>query len=159
LSLMVAVVVGVMRFLQRRWEFQADQGGAALTGDAEATITSLIKIARLNVQPMDWGRWEGRMLTHPSDSRRLKALARVGQIDADRLAHLVALPDDGSGSYELPATCDSEEPIFSTTMKRRRSVANVWAIRLTIMSILGLTALAAKWLELAGQNLALALVG
>src|SRR5262249_36513343 len=68
--LWVIVPLLVMYFFSRRFEFAADATGAWLTGNAEASITGLVKVHRLNLIPIRWGKWDERLLTHPSTVRR-----------------------------------------------------------------------------------------
>jgi Zn-dependent protease with chaperone function len=60
-----AVVVLALLFVSRRNEFSADAGSVKLTGDAEAMITALARLTRLNTVPMQWGRFDEKLLTHP----------------------------------------------------------------------------------------------
>jgi len=125
-------LVVVQRFQQRRWELVADREAATLTGDPAASITGLVKLARLDLQPVNWSKWEAHLLSHPSHSRRLQALARHGGIEPERLEALLALPEDGSGVYELPPLEAVAERIYSPAFKRRRAFVNAWLLILAL---------------------------
>jgi hypothetical protein len=106
---------------------------------------------------MEWGKWEGRLTTHPSHSRRLQALVRQAGLASEQLEALVALPDDGSGNYEVPAAAAAEERLFSPTFKQRRSFRNSWLLILTMTIPPALTAALVQWAGWSGQSLVAAL--
>jgi Zn-dependent protease with chaperone function len=91
-------------FFSRRFEYTADKEAVLLTGDAEAQITSLVKIHRLNLMPLDWGRVQGKFLTHPSTRNRARAMARVGGIPEERVPEILeqALLDPGPAPAAAP---------------------------------------------------------
>ena len=67
----VLVPLIVAYFFSRRFEFAADATAVQLTGDPEASITSLVKLNRLNLLPIHWSKWNEKFLTHPSTMRRV----------------------------------------------------------------------------------------
>lgn len=77
-------------FLSRRFEHEADRGAIALTGNPEAQITGLLKLSRLNLMPIQWGRGTGSMLTHPSTIKRAERIAAAGGMTAEQLQLLLA---------------------------------------------------------------------
>ncbi len=81
----VLILVGLMLFylLSRRFEFAADARAVALNGDAEAQITGLLKLNRLNLVPLNWTKGAGSFLTHPATLRR-----------TERIAALAGMPND-----------------------------------------------------------------
>jgi Zn-dependent protease with chaperone function len=76
-------------FVSRRCESAADAGAVALTGDPEALITALAKTTHLNVLPMQWSKWDERLLTHSSTLRRAQAIAQQNGISPERLQHIL----------------------------------------------------------------------
>lgn len=145
----VVAMLLVSHFVSRRGEFDADAGVFRLTGDAEAMITGLAKISRLNTMPIHWGKVNDKLLTHPSTFRRIEKLARLGAIPAARIPRLledsVAPPSD---AYALPSTVAPTGKIFSSRFKSRRGVTNVWINRVALAVSPALVALAAKLMGL-----------
>lgn len=147
-AIFLALLVVALSFRRRGWEFLADRKAADLTGDTAAMITALVKLARLNLVPMEWGKWQGRLLTHPSNSRRLQSLAEHGGLSRQGLEELVKLPDDGSGTYEVPLPGAAEERIFSPGYKQRRVFIISWLRLLTLTLPPAVVALAVQELDL-----------
>lgn len=114
--------------LSRRLERSADAGAAALTGDPEAMITSLAKLMRLNLMPLEWGRWFERTITHPSTQRRAMAVARKWGIPPERVSELLASPESGGEHYTIPTTTLSEETVFTTAFKHRIVSRIAWSL-------------------------------
>jgi len=71
----------------RRFEYEADAGAVAATGDPQAAICALFKLAQLNLHPLQWSRWSEKWITHPSMMRRVRAIAVRAQIPE------VSIPD------------------------------------------------------------------
>jgi Zn-dependent protease with chaperone function len=96
--LFLVVPQAITYFFSRRFEYTADKEAVLLTGNAEAQITSLVKLHRLNLMPLDWGRVQGKFLTHPSTRQRARAMARAGGISEERVPEILerALRDQGS---------------------------------------------------------------
>jgi len=112
------VPIAFTYFFTRRFEYTADREAVLLTGDAEAQITSLVKLHRLNLMPLEWGKVQGKFLTHPSTVLRARAIAKTGSIPLEHLpeimrkaseekwneedlAGVAARVDEGSGSAAL----------------------------------------------------------
>jgi heat shock protein HtpX len=89
---LVLIVAGFCLFylLSRRFERIADEGSVKLVSDPEAMITSLLKISRLNLMPIQWGKVTGTLLTHPTTLKRVEHLARVGNVPPERVQQLLA---------------------------------------------------------------------
>lgn len=132
-------------FVMRRFEFQVDSYAAWLTGDAEAMVTSLIKIHKLSLLPMQWGKWEEGMLTHPSTSRRLEAIARANGITRKRLQEIVDAPDGESDKYVVPSKDPGEDVIFSAEFRQKSVFRITWAMVWTVLLVPALVALATWW--------------
>jgi len=148
-------------FISRRNEFRADAGSAKLTGNAEAMITALARITRLNTMPLHWGKFDEKMLTHPSTLRRIKRLASETGIPEARIPELLseslAPPAD---TYAIPRTALPAGKIFSTRYKAQLAGKFAWWIMLTTVMLPACVALAANWGQLGGGKLLLAyLVG
>jgi len=106
-------------FVARRCEFVADAGAAALTGDAEAMISGLGQLSRLNDVPLTWERGRGWLITHPSTQARAQALGRRAGISPERIEELLTSglpPVDHYQPHERPGEA---ERVFSTAWKTR----------------------------------------
>ena len=89
---LMLIVAGFCLFylLSRRFERIADEGSVKLVGDPEAMITSLLKVSRLNLTPIQWGKVARTLLTHPTTLKRVEHLAKVGNVPAERVQELLA---------------------------------------------------------------------
>jgi Zn-dependent protease with chaperone function len=127
-ALPIFAVIILATFRSRRWERTADAASAKLTGDPEAMITGLAKIARLTLTPLEWGRAEARFITHPSMRARFDRIAEEAGVPPARVEELLAdLPDDGE-RYPLPPLKVAERRVFSTEFKSRRAIRNAWVL-------------------------------
>jgi Zn-dependent protease with chaperone function len=88
--LLIVAGFGVFYLMARRFERIADEGSVKLAGDAEAMITALLKVSRLNLTPIQWGKVTGSMLTHPTTLKRVEHLAKVGNVPEERVQQLLA---------------------------------------------------------------------
>lgn len=139
-----------LRLLMRRFERSADAYAAMLTGDPEAMISALGKLARLSLLPMRWTWWEDRVSTHPSMIRRGEALALRFGLSYDRMEQLLrgeaGLPED---RYELPDAM-SPDRVFTTEHKTRAGLA-------VLLAVLGVTSgtgiLTSWWVHRAGLGI------
>jgi Zn-dependent protease with chaperone function len=88
----IAMIVcfGILYFIQKKFEYTADAGAVFATRDPEALITALVKISRLNLMPLQWGRGSEAMMTHPSTMRRLQRIARSRGMSDEHLSSLIA---------------------------------------------------------------------
>jgi Zn-dependent protease with chaperone function len=83
------VALGLYLLQSRSMERVADAGAVLLTQDPEAVITSLLKLGRLNLLPIQWGPVTGSLFTHPSMLKRVERVARLGQVAPDRLQQIL----------------------------------------------------------------------
>lgn len=123
LGLIPPVIYGYSRFCERR----ADLGAVTLTGDPEAYITALARLTRLNMMPMDWGRAGGNLMTHPSTMRRVREVARHGNVPPERLADLLADRAEIEDRYELPEAVLGTDRLFTTRFKTGMTMRVFWA--------------------------------
>jgi Zn-dependent protease with chaperone function len=141
-------------FVSRRNEFAADAGAVQLTGDAEAMITGLAKVSRLNTMPIHWGKFDERMLTHPSTLKRMVRLARTGGIAEARIPELLkmslAAPTD---VYPVPSTALTSGKVFSTRFKSRLASRLSWSILLSMAALPAVVAFAVQSFALDGLAL------
>jgi Zn-dependent protease with chaperone function len=140
-------------FVARRFEYAADAGAVRLTGDPAGMITALVKLHHLNLLPLEWSRWNERMMTHPSTVRRALAIGRAASISEERVRELLAIPSEEgreAGSqdfYLLPAHASAEGKVFSTNWKQRIALRSFLAY---IGFSLAVPALLLRALDLAG---------
>jgi Zn-dependent protease with chaperone function len=89
---LVLLVAGfaVFYLMSRRFERIADEGSVQLAGDPEAMITALLKVSRLNLTPIQWGKVAGSFLTHPTTLKRVEHIAQVGNVPRERVQQLLA---------------------------------------------------------------------
>ncbi len=126
--LFVAIPLLTYYFVARRFEFIADATAVRVTGDAEAMITCLAKIYRLNSLPLQWNRWSEKFLTHPSTVRRAQAIARLANLSNERVVQLLAeqvpspgplqTADDALLFYPLATSGSTGQKVFSTEFKQ-----------------------------------------
>jgi Zn-dependent protease with chaperone function len=128
LPLGLVLALAALYFVSRRFEYQTDSYAAWLTGDPEALITGLIKVHKLNLLPMRWGKWEEGLLTHPSTDLRLEAIARQNGVSRRRLLEIIDAPDQPGEHYALPGADSDEGLIFSTALKARSATRNSRAL-------------------------------
>jgi Zn-dependent protease with chaperone function len=76
-------------FYSRHCENDADATAVRLTGDPEAQITGLLKLNRLNLVPIRWGKASESWLTHPSTVRRAHRIAAAGGLAPERLEEIL----------------------------------------------------------------------
>jgi hypothetical protein len=145
-GLLLVIVLGgiwVRNFRMRGYEFVADGEAVAVAGgDAEVAIAALARLGQLNLHPDKWGRLDEALLTHPSNSRRIQALADENDIDPERLPDIVAAADRDEERYPLPADLVRDERVFFTECKRRRVSAIQWTAMGLFMLFPALLALA-----------------
>lgn len=153
------VALFLLFFVSRRNEFAADAGAFRLTGDAEAMITALAKVSRLNTMPIHWGKLDEKILTHPSTLGRIKHLARLGSISEARIPELLSQsvmpPTD---VYPIPATALASGKIFSTRFKTRVSWIYGWILIISVATVPTVFVLAIERAHLSGRALSLALL-
>ncbi len=123
--LVVLADIWLVTTISRRFEWTADAGAVALTGDPEAAITGLVKIAALNLTPLAWGKWAGNWIAHPSTRKRAEAIARNSGIAGDWLDSLLSSGGEHDASrYSIPG--DPTSLILSAVTKNIASTTLWW---------------------------------
>lgn len=155
--LLYACLLLILYVVSRAHEYSADAGATRLTQDPAAKITALAKLSRLNMTPLQWSRFDEKILTHPSVMRRIQRVARAFNISDAAIPGLLqqasAQPTD---VYPLPPTLAPGSKVFSTLYKARRSFIASSGINLAIVFVPSAVALAARWFHLEGLALWLA---
>lgn len=138
----VLILTALMLFylLSRRFEFAADERAVALNGDAEAQISGLLKLSRLNLMPIQWGKATGTWLTHPSMVRRAQRIAAAAAMPAERLQailewHQVEVKS-GAGNAALPLSEDhysvpeatNPENLLSAATRHKGHQLRLWTL-------------------------------
>lgn len=87
----VLVMVGltIFFFISRHFENVADATAVHVTEDPEALITALLRISRLNLTPIQWGKLTESWLTHPSLARRAQRIAEAGGMAPEKLREIL----------------------------------------------------------------------
>ncbi|MBN1664694.1 MAG: M48 family metalloprotease [Deltaproteobacteria bacterium] len=127
-ALVLAVLIRY--FLSRRCERSADEFAALLTNDSENMITSLVKLSKMNLMPISWGRWDERLSTHPATLRRIERIAKNHRIPEDRLKPLLEtqpLRQEGTG-YTVPDEATNTGLVFSVERKMKYVLVNTMVI-------------------------------
>ena len=132
-----------LRGWSRRFEYQADRGAIELTNDAAALIQALVRIAALNATPLDWGRRQEWLLTHPSVRRRARALAAAGHLPLGEAEALLSAPPDDAERWTLPAA--ALEPVFGSAARRARGAATSWSLLAASAAAPALTIALLRW--------------
>ncbi|HEX6899760.1 MAG TPA: M48 family metalloprotease [Thermoanaerobaculia bacterium] len=136
--------------LSRGFERSADAYAAMLTGDPEAVISALGKIARLGLQPLRWGRVRETLSTHPSMIRRGEALALRHGISFQRMENLLNGEEAVDGErYEIPAPVMEPERVFTSAFKAASNLRMAW-VQLLILA--GTSAGAVAWVDRTGLS-------
>jgi Zn-dependent protease with chaperone function len=136
---LVFFLIGLAFFYwqSRIMENSADAGAVRLTGDPEALMTGLLKLGRLNLMPVQWGRVSETFLTHPSTLKRVERIGRIGQVPAARVQEIVAQYRQSGGVTEEPVApqhetfSDAAAPAqrVTTTAKAAQSAMNkLWVL-------------------------------
>ncbi len=87
---LVQVVVIIVPLLaiyysSRRFEYAADAEAVDFTGEPETAIRALTNLHRIHEVPARADRFTELFMTHPSLTQRIEAIAKAGQIPAERL--------------------------------------------------------------------------
>jgi Zn-dependent protease with chaperone function len=80
-------------YSSRRFEYAADAEAVDFTGEPENAIRALTNLHRIHEVPTRCDRFTELFMTHPSLTQRIEAIAKAGQIPAERLK--VILDDAG----------------------------------------------------------------
>jgi Zn-dependent protease with chaperone function len=159
LPLLLLTWVFPSTFHSRRQEWKADAGAVRLTGDPEALISALVRLARLNLLPMRWTFLEELLSTHPSTVRRCEALAARFNVPRERLERLLAgegIEDAAAATvgvedrFELPPAILSPDRLFTSQVKARAIHALFWAYFLPAVGLSLGTALVVRAAGLEG---------
>src|SRR5262249_8137646 len=76
-------------FVARRFQVAAAAVAAAVPADAEAMISGLGQLARLNDVPLEWGRGWRWLMTHPTTRARGLAVGRRAGLAPERVEELL----------------------------------------------------------------------
>lgn len=114
----------------RRLEYGADAGALQLGARADALVSGLVRVARLNHVPPRWGRGLEWTLTHPSLERRARALVARGALDAERARDLLADPRPAPDRYAIPAALAGGAKVFSSAAKAGFRARAGWGLLL-----------------------------
>jgi Zn-dependent protease with chaperone function len=127
------------RFRSRRQERAADRDALQFTDHPEAHVTSLVRINKQGMIPLNWSRVDETWLTHPSTQRRVEQIGRQAGIPPERVEELIreaqtsrrADSDDGPAEFEerdhypLPEELLRPGRVFTTRYKQGTLVRNV----------------------------------
>jgi Zn-dependent protease with chaperone function len=105
-------------FWSRRFEYSADAGAVAATGDPGAAISALFKLSELNMMPTQWSHWREKWLTHPSTLRRANAIASKAGIPLQRIPQIALQGAAEAPAYPIPATAAPGAKLHSTQRTR-----------------------------------------
>ena len=86
-------------YLSRRFEYAADGMAVNFTGEPETAIRALANLHRIDEVPARSNRFTELFMTHPSLPLRVEAIAKAGQIPAERLREIL----DDAGVPEVAA--------------------------------------------------------
>lgn len=149
----------VLFFVSRRNEFTADKGAFNLTGDAAALITGLARVSRLNTMPIEWGKFDEKIITHPSTLRRMKHLAQIGGMSEAAVPELLnqsLLPP--IDTYTVPPSVQPSGKIFSTRFKNNLSWILAWSLTAAGAVVPAIFAFVAWQAHLSGSPLVIILI-
>src|SRR5439155_5033828 len=104
---------------RRRFEYAADAEAVAMTGDPESLISGFTRLMKINMFPMQWGRFGEQFLSHPSTLRRAHAIAAIGGVSPDRMQEIIDAPEMDEEQYDLSPIISAQERIFSTTFRSK----------------------------------------
>jgi Zn-dependent protease with chaperone function len=137
---LVLLIVGFAGFylLSRHFENVADATAVRLTGDAEAQITGILKITRLGLMPIRWGKATEAWVTHPSTVHRVHRMAKAGALPDGRLQEMLRQYDAESGAAKVTAPEDryivsvSNDPerLQAALSQRTQNQGKLWILLL-----------------------------
>jgi Zn-dependent protease with chaperone function len=137
---LVLLIVGFAGFylLSRHFENVADATAVRLTGDAEAQITGILKITRLSLMPIRWGKATEAWVTHPSTVHRVHRMAKAGALPDGRLQEILrqydndgraAMVDPAENRYTVPVTNDPQR-LQAALNQRTQNQGKLWILLL-----------------------------
>ena len=118
-GLIFAISMVITFIFTRRFEYEADAGAVAATGDPEAAICALFKLAQLNLHPLQWSKWSEKWVTHPSMMRRAKAIAARAQIPEVSIEQIAVRGVEPRLHYAIPDDSQRQGKVHSTIGKAR----------------------------------------
>ena len=113
-GLMFIIISIFPYFWSRRFEYSADTGAVAATGDPRAAISALFKLSELNMMPIHWSKWSEKWLTHPSSLRRARAIAKKGGIPFEEIPAIASEGAAETQNYTIPPTATLGGKVHST---------------------------------------------
>jgi Zn-dependent protease with chaperone function len=113
-GLMFVIISVFPYFWSRRFEYSADAGAVAATGDPRAAISALFKLSELNMMPIHWSKWSEKWLTHPSSLRRARAIAKKAGILFEEIPSIAREGAGETRSYTIPPSAAAGAKIHST---------------------------------------------
>jgi len=127
-ALMFAIVSVFPYFWSRRFEYAADAGAVATTGDPRAAISALFKLSELNMMPIHWSHWREKWLTHPSSMRRAHAIAKKAGIPFEEIPTIAREGAAEAVNYTIPATSGPSAKLHSTQRTKSLSLKLSFAL-------------------------------
>ena len=115
-------------FWSRRFEYAADAGAVAATGDPRAAISALFKLSELNMMPIHWSKWREKWLTHPSSLRRARAIANKANISFEEIPAIAREGAAETQNYVIPASAVPGGKVHSTQRARSASLKLSFAL-------------------------------
>ncbi len=76
-------------YFSRRAEFEADREAVTHTGDPESAIRALANLYQCTGVPVRWNGLAELFQTHPSLTKRILAIAQVGELPKDRVSKIL----------------------------------------------------------------------
>jgi len=128
---LIFLVVSVFPFFwSRRFEYAADAGAVAATGDPRAAISALFKLSELNMMPVHWSKWREKWLTHPSSLRRSRAIAKQAGIPFEEIPAIARgdATEVEAQNYTIPATAAAGAKLHSTQRIKSMSLKLSFAL-------------------------------
>jgi Zn-dependent protease with chaperone function len=120
-------------FISRRFEYAADAGSVAVTGDPRAAISALFKLAQLNMHPLQWSKWSEKWLSHPSCLRRAQAIARKAGIPVEEIPGIAREGASAASTYSPRSITAPSDKLYSTQYKKA-SIRKASYVLLAILS-------------------------
>jgi Zn-dependent protease with chaperone function len=159
---LILLIVGFAGFylLSRHFENVADATAVRLTGDAEAQITGILKITRLSLMPIRWGKATEAWVTHPSTVRRVHRMAKAGALPEGRLQEILWQYDTEAGSakvappedrYTVPVINDPQR-LQAALNQRTQNQGKLWILLLMQVVPLAMFSLLITKLHLQGYG-------
>ncbi len=127
-ALMFTIISVFPYFWSRRFEYAADAGAVAATGDPRAAISALFKLSELNMTPIHWSKWREKWLTHPSSMRRARAIAKKAGIAFEEIPAIAREGAAETRNYSIPATSGPGAKVHSTQRSKSLSLKLSFAL-------------------------------